>query len=90
MANFLSIFKQKNEPRERCKGFQNGAKECICRSRRELSNEYLLAKFGFDTAENEPVQEAARTGGAPGAAGSFEPCGEACEDGDLRPRGLLL
>ena len=24
------------------------------RSRRELSNEYLLAKFGFDTAENEP------------------------------------
>ena len=23
------------------------------RSRRELSNEYLLAKFGFDTAENE-------------------------------------
>ena len=26
----------------------------LCRSRRELSNEYLLAKFGFDTAENEP------------------------------------
>ena len=25
----------------------------LCRSRRELSNEYLLAKFGFDTAENE-------------------------------------
>ena len=25
----------------------------MCRSRRELSNEYLLAKFGFDTAENE-------------------------------------
>ena len=24
------------------------------RSRRELSNAYLLAKFGFDTAENEP------------------------------------
>ena len=24
----------------------------MCRSRRELSNEYLLAKFGFDTAEN--------------------------------------
>ena len=22
----------------------------LCRSRRELSNEYLLAKFGFDTA----------------------------------------
>ena len=27
---------------ERCKG--------------ELSNEYLLAKFGFDTEENEPCQ----------------------------------
>ena len=26
----------------------------LCKSRRELSNEYLLAKFGFDTAENEP------------------------------------
>ena len=26
----------------------------MCRSRRELSNEFLLAKFGFDTAENEP------------------------------------
>ena len=25
-----------------------------CRSRQELSNEYLLAKIGVDTAENEP------------------------------------
>ena len=29
-------------------------RRALCRSRRELSNEYLLAKFGFDTAENEP------------------------------------
>ena len=28
----------------------------MCRSRQELSNEYLLAKFGFDTAENEPCK----------------------------------
>ena len=28
----------------------------MCRSRRELSNEYLLAKFRFDTAENEPCK----------------------------------
>ena len=28
----------------------------MCRSRRELSNEYLLANFGFDTAENEPCK----------------------------------
>ena len=28
----------------------------MCRSRREHSNAYLLAKFGLDTAENEPCQ----------------------------------
>ena len=28
----------------------------LCRSRRELSNAYFLAKFGLDTAENEPCQ----------------------------------
>ena len=37
-----------------CRG-RRGAKEYkSCRSRQELSNEYLLAKIGFDTAENEP------------------------------------
>ena len=28
----------------------------MCRSRRELSNEYLLAKIGVDAAENEPLE----------------------------------
>ena len=28
----------------------------MCRPRRELSNAYFLAKFGFDRAENEPMQ----------------------------------
>ena len=28
----------------------------MCRSRRELSNEYLLAKIGVDTAENVPLE----------------------------------
>ena len=28
----------------------------MCRSRRELSNEYFLAKIGVDTAENELLQ----------------------------------
>ena len=28
----------------------------VSRSRRELSNEYLLAKIGVDTAENEPLK----------------------------------
>ena len=33
----------------------SGAKACkSCRSRQALSNEYLLAKFGVDTEENEP------------------------------------
>ena len=42
----------------------------MCRSRRELCNEYLLAKFDFDTAENEPGKvcplslEASRTSSA--------------------------
>ena len=31
-------------------------RSALCRSRRELSNEYLLAKIGVDTAENEPLQ----------------------------------
>ena len=30
-------------------------RSALCRSRRELSNVYLLAKSGFDTAENEPA-----------------------------------
>ena len=39
-----------------CRG-RRGAKEYkSCRSRQELSNEYLLAKIGFDTAENEPLK----------------------------------
>ena len=29
-------------------------RNALCRSRRKLSNAYLLAEFGFDTAENEP------------------------------------
>ena len=28
----------------------------MCRSRRELSNAYFLAKFGFDTADNGPCK----------------------------------
>ena len=27
-----------------------------CKPRQELSNEYLLANFGVDTAENEPLK----------------------------------
>ena len=32
-------------------------RSALCRSRRELSNAYLLAKFGLDTAENEPFRD---------------------------------
>ena len=31
-------------------------RSALCRSRRELSNEHLLARFGFDTAENQPCK----------------------------------
>ena len=31
-------------------------RSALCRSRRELSNEYLLAKIGVDTDENELLQ----------------------------------
>ena len=31
-------------------------RSALCRSRRELSNAYLLAKIGVDTAENEPCK----------------------------------
>ena len=31
-------------------------RSALCRSRRQLSNEYLLAKIGVDTAENEPCK----------------------------------
>ena len=31
-------------------------RSALCRSRRELSNEYLLAKIGVDAAENEPLE----------------------------------
>ena len=34
-----------------------GAEVCkSCRSRQELSNEYLLENFGIDTAENGPLK----------------------------------
>ena len=32
-------------------------RSALCRSRRELSNAYFLAKFRFDTAENEPSRK---------------------------------
>ena len=36
---------------------ESGAKACkSCRSRQELSNEYLLAKFGVDTEDNKPCK----------------------------------
>ena len=39
-------------------GVWRGAKECkSSRSRKMLKNDYLVAKIGVDTAENEPRKE---------------------------------
>ena len=46
--NFLTKFQQK-----KC-DFRAVQRIALCRSRRELSNAYFLAKFRFDAAENEP------------------------------------
>ena len=52
----IAIFKENIEIKERCKGVH-----CVDLDESFLlfeqianSNEYLLAKFGFDTVENEP------------------------------------
>ena len=47
----------------------------MCRSRRELSNAYFLAKFRFDTAENEPskVCPIEPSAGPPSAAAGAGP-----------------
>ena len=53
----LAIFKQKIELRvTQTDPTRTVQRSAFCRSRRELSNAYLLAKFGFDTAENEPLE----------------------------------
>ena len=36
--------------------FRAVQRSALCRSQRELSNAYFVAKFGFDTAENEPCK----------------------------------
>ena len=40
---FFMVFRLESQGAEVCKS---------CRSRQELSNEYLIAKIGFDAAEN--------------------------------------
>ena len=70
----------------------------LCRSRRELTNAYLLAKFRFDTAENEPSKvwpiwpsasncsERAAHRGALGARGALRPPPEFRALGNERPK----
>ena len=57
LVNSLAFFKTKfyHFFRKKC-DFRAVQRSALCRSRRELSNEYLLAKFRFDTAENEPCK----------------------------------
>ena len=44
------------EKHRKTRDFRAVQRSSLCRSRRELSNAYLLAKFRFDTAENEPCK----------------------------------
>ena len=68
---FLAIFQKKCD-------FKAVQRSALCSSRQELSNDYLLAKFGFDTAENEsskiwprPVRREFRSAGRrPSASGA--------------------
>ena len=48
--NFLTKFQLK-----KC-DYRAVQRSALCRSRRELSNAYFLAKFRFDAAENEPAK----------------------------------
>ena len=53
----LATFAKKNRKMQNFPKFRELTtvqRNALCSSRRELSNEYFIAKFGFDTAENEP------------------------------------
>ena len=57
IENFIFYFRKKFDDFLLKFWSLSGAKVCeSCRSRQELSNEYLLAKIGVDTAENEPLK----------------------------------
>ena len=48
-GNILAVFSKQCD-------FRAVQRSASCRSRRELSNAYLVANFGFDTADNEPSE----------------------------------
>ena len=55
LQNFGNMAEHASKFLEKCY-FRAVQRSASCRSRRELSNAYLLVKFGFDTAENEPCK----------------------------------
>ena len=55
MSNFENA-KKFDENLLKYRGLSGAKAFKSCRSRQELSNEYLLAKFGVDTEENEPCE----------------------------------
>ena len=82
LANFCKTFKSANSANfkfkqlEKC-DFRAVQRSALCRARRELSNAYLVTKFGFDTAENEPskvLPTDARDAGDAAAASSSVYC----------------
>ena len=55
LANLVKIL-WKVQSLTKCWELTTVQRSALCKSRRELSNEYFLAKFLFDTAENEPCK----------------------------------
>ena len=53
--NFRRILANSSKWMKKC-DFRAVQRSALCKSWRELSNAYLLSKFGFDTAESEPAK----------------------------------
>ena len=54
-------------------GFKAVQRSVLCRSRQELSNTYLVAKIGFDPAENGPLKVGQQLGPRRMSIGSRRP-----------------
>ena len=56
LCSISNIENAKRDDKLKYRGLSGEIACKFCRSRQELSNEYLLTKFGVDTVENEPLK----------------------------------